>query len=152
MNTKNIDILSTKRSSIEDSQGSNFFLGKKILAHSGYQIGTVKDLVITGNTLLGILTKMKKRVFIDMEYVAGASDDAIMLSIDPIFDIIGKQVFDAEGKRIGKVISLERKNNANNFTALIVKKNIIRKAVSIPKGDIQTVKDNILLKTVFQEK
>ena len=72
-----------------------------------------------------------------------------MLKIEPVTNLIGKQVFDAVGKRIGSVSDVKRKTKSNNYTDLIVKKAIYRKAIAVPKKDIDVAKKNIILKKEY---
>ncbi|MFH1589488.1 MAG: PRC-barrel domain-containing protein [archaeon] len=152
MLTKRTKILSSKITNQTILVGARSFLGRKVFSKSGNKVGRVKDLILKKDKLVGFLVKGKKKIFIDMEYVASDSEKAIMLSTDPVIDFIGKQVFDSEGKKIGKVTDLDRKTNANNFNALIVKHKFYSRPIIIPKKDVDVSQENIILNKKFEKK
>jgi sporulation protein YlmC with PRC-barrel domain len=122
------------------------YLGKKVYSKKGDFLGYVKDVMFKGNIIQGILIKGKRKIFVDKEYFEHESENAFVLSIDPVVCLIGKQVFDSSGKRIGKVIDIKRKTNANVYSEIIVKKVFYKRAFSILKEDISVAKENIILK------
>ena len=71
-----------------------------------------------------------------------------MLTIDPVTLLMAKLVYDADGKKLGKVTGIVRAG-ANDFSAILVKKNIFSKPLQIPKQDIATRKTNILLNKLY---
>lgn len=73
----------------------------------------------------------------------------IILDIDPVIMLIGKEVFDDEGNKIGKVVDLDRKDYDNDYKSIIVKKHFFSKPLSIPKRDIDVIEKNIILNTSY---
>ncbi|MFH1771019.1 MAG: PRC-barrel domain-containing protein [archaeon] len=152
MITKKTKVLSTKITPQSSLIGARSYLGRKVFSKSGYKIGRVKDVALKNDHLVGFLVKGKKKVFVDKEYVASESENAIVLSTDPVINLIGKIVFDSQGTKVGKVIDLDRQTNANNFKALIVKKKPYSKPMLIPKDDVDIFKENIILNKIFEKK
>lgn len=125
-------------------------IGKKVVSKSGDDVGKVHDVVFKGNSVAGIVvSRLFSRTFVGKEFIGKMSNDSIMLSIDPVTMVAGKYVFDADGKKIGKVSKVLRKGNTNNFSALLVKRKIYSKGVRVPKDDIDVSKRNIILKKVY---
>jgi len=148
---KKREIISDKINSIDTAFSIKKYIGKKIFSKSGTYIGKVRDVIMSDYHLLGILVESNIELFIDKKYFASDSD-AIMLSIDPIFNLLHKKVIDSEGRKIGKVKAIERKTKTNNFQSLVVKKNIFKKPILIPFSDIDVMKKNILLKKSYGPK
>lgn len=152
MLSKRTKVLSTKITPESSLIGARSYLGIKVFSKSGYRIGRVKDIALKNDRVAGFLVQGKKEIFVDKEYVASESENAIVLSTDPVIDLIGKQVFDSQGTKVGKVIDLDRQTNANNFKALIVKHRIYSKPILIPKEDVEVSKENIILNKKFERK
>ncbi len=145
-------ILSTKRKQPLKLDSFRDIIGKKVISKSGNSVGRVHDILLSGKGIAGIIASGRlrfSRLFIDEEFF-GRVTNAVMLSIDPVISLIGKQVFDADGKKLGKVVSLVRKGNENDFKAVVVKRRIYSKSVEIPKTDVDTFKKNIILKKVYK--
>ena len=64
--------------------------------------------------------------------------------------MIGKQVFDADGKKLGRVKSVQRKGNANDFESVVVKRHFFSRGIAVPKSDIDVSKKNIILKVIYE--
>ena len=57
-----------------------------------------------------------------------------------------KKVYDKQGKYLGKVINIIRKNNLNFYEGINVKKNILSKKIKILKKEIEIDDKTIILK------
>ncbi|MCA9477584.1 MAG: PRC-barrel domain-containing protein [Nanoarchaeota archaeon] len=137
-------ILSTKVNDIEHMDFFSRYIGKKVFSQSGEKVGVVKDLIFEKGVHKGFL--LTKNLFIDKEYFNKEFDEAMMLQIEPVTSIIGKLVFDVDGKKIGKVKDIERTNHGNDYKALLVKKTIFSKPKIIEKKNVDVTKKNVLLK------
>lgn len=137
-----------------DTSRMNYFrshIGKKIITKSGDTFGRVFDIAFSGNTVTGIIVGRRlSKLFVGKEFVSSISSGSIMLSIDPVVMLVGKQVFDADGKKIGKVVKLVRKGSSNSFSAIIVKRKIYSKGIKVPASDIEVSKKNIILKKKYE--
>ncbi|MGM5484758.1 MAG: PRC-barrel domain-containing protein [Nanobdellota archaeon] len=137
-------IITERKISTENSLNS--YLGKKVFSKSGDHVGKVKDLVIRDYYVEGIIVKGKRYMFIDKKYFS-SDEEAIILSIEPVYNHLRKRVFDSDGKNLGRVIGVERKDNSNDFTNLILKKGYFSKSFKIPYKEINVLKKNIILNT-----
>jgi sporulation protein YlmC with PRC-barrel domain len=142
-----MEIISTKIKSIDKLKTLRSYLGKTVISKSGEPVGKIVDIIAKDDVLAGMI--LSGDIFIDKEFIESDSGEALMLSIDPITSIVGMVVFDADARKIGKVIGLERKANTNSFTGLIVKKRIYTKPFIVPKQDINTFKKNVVLRKVY---
>ncbi|MBN2111703.1 PRC-barrel domain-containing protein [Candidatus Woesearchaeota archaeon] len=131
-------------------ESARSYIGRKVVSKSGNFVGKVYDVRFSGSVFAGIVVMKKlSKVFIGKEFFS-VSRDAVMLSINPVTSLEGKQVFDADGKRMGKVTEIIRKGNSNTLEAVMVKKNLYSSAVKIPKSEISVSKKNIILKKVYR--
>ncbi len=144
---KRTDIISGKVKNLDSLSSLKSYIGKRVYSKNGDLLGHVKDALFKGNVIEGILVKGKRKLFISKEFFEHESDKAFVLSIDPIVSLIGKLVYDSTGKKIGRVVDIKRKTNANTFTELVIKKSIFRRRFTIPKEDISVAKKNIILKS-----
>jgi len=149
---KPIEMISPKDSSILKFESVRKYFKKKVVSKSGEPIGKVKDVLFTdkeGVKGIVISRKLFKKFYLDRSYFSEVQDK-IMLSINPVILQVGKLVFDADGKKLGKVVRVERKDKTNNFHALAIKKKIYSKAKEVPKSEIDVMKKNIILKKVYE--
>jgi sporulation protein YlmC with PRC-barrel domain len=147
---ESIEIISPTDRNILKFASMKDYIGKKVVSKSGKTIGSVKDVLFTENGIKGIIvTRGLSKFYVDSSHFNAVSNKA-MLSIDPIILLVGKEVFDVDGRRLGKVTEVIRKNNTNDFEAIIVKKRIYSKAIEIPKSNIDVLKKNIILNKSYE--
>lgn len=146
-----IKIISPKKRDISGLKKLKSYLGKKVISKSGNRVGKVQNIMFSGNKVEGIIvTNGFRKIFIDLEYV-NPSKDSIMLLIDPYMSFKNKLVFDADGKKVGRVVKIIRKGNTNIIESIVVRKKIIFKSTTISKADIDVLKKNIILKKVHKK-
>ncbi|MEE9525870.1 MAG: PRC-barrel domain-containing protein [Candidatus Woesearchaeota archaeon] len=120
-------------------------LNKNVVSKSGHPMGKVKDVLFNDKGVKGIIGKKKLiKYYVDSSFFS-SSEKNIMLSIDPVLLLLGKEVFDADGKKLGKVKGVIRDNDTNSFKTLIVKRKLYSRKQKIPKADIKVSKKNIIL-------
>ncbi|MBR9703581.1 hypothetical protein GOV10_06070 [Candidatus Woesearchaeota archaeon] len=140
-------ILGTALTSLENTKLLSKYKGRNVFSKSGEYLGKVNDVIAKKYVVAGVLVGRGKRQFaLDFKYVESDTDKALMLSVDPIFSLVGKQVFDAAGKLLGRVIEVKRSTAANNYESLVVRKVPWRKPLIVEKKDVDIAKKNILLK------
>lgn len=144
-------IISKKIDSINNLKTASFYIGKKAFSKSGNPLGRIKDVVLSNDHIMGITISGNPDIFIDKEYLDYDSRDVIMLTIEPVTSVIGKLVFDKSGKKLGKVISIERKNSENILKSLKVRNKIYSKPFMIDQKEISVIKDNIMLKKIYDK-
>jgi sporulation protein YlmC with PRC-barrel domain len=150
MADKKTKIISSRLDSLKGTESFMEYLNKKVFSKSGEYIGRVRDVISYSDKIAGAVINGKYNYFIDEKYFESDSKKALVLSINPVFSLIGKKVYDSQGRKIGKVIGIKRDTTANKFKALIVKKHFFLKPFFIPKGDIEVSKKNIILKFEYE--
>ncbi|MBW2996550.1 hypothetical protein KY332_04605 [Candidatus Woesearchaeota archaeon] len=138
---KKIEVFSPRKQDINKLGSIKSFLSRKIVSKSGEAIGKAKDVLFDSKGIRGV---KGKGFYVDKSYFK-TSEDKIMLSIDPVILLLGKDVFDADGKKIGKVVKVARTGNTNNFKSIFVKRKFYSRKKEISKADISVSKKNIIL-------
>lgn len=147
---RKIEVVSSKTKKLDKTRKFSSYLGKSVYSKRGMFVGKVLDVIMKGDSMIGVLVKANKIIFIGKEFFKSDTENAIMLKIDPVTEIIGKTVYDSSGKRLGKVVGLKRKTTGNTYSELLVKKAIYRKAFSIPKKEVEIAKKNVILNKEYE--
>jgi sporulation protein YlmC with PRC-barrel domain len=144
-----IPVISDKHKSIQHFESTREYMGKKVISKSGDKAGSIKDVLFTDTGIKGMVVRKRfLKFYVDKSFFNTIADNA-MLSIDPVLLLAGKEVFDADGKKLGKVKKVIRKGNSNNLDKIIVKKRIYSKGIEIPHSDIEVLKKNIILNKTY---
>jgi ribosomal 30S subunit maturation factor RimM len=142
-----VTIISPKKEPVATIQGVTKIIGRKVLSKTGDVVGKVVDIVPKGTAILGIVSKKGfKKTFIDVQYIADLYTNSVMLNIDPATRYEGMQVFDADGKKLGKVIEVHRTTATNSYKALFIKKNMFTKRKKVAAEKVDSAHKNIILK------
>ena len=152
MFSKKIKIISRKLKGLDGMRKTDFYIKKPVLSKSGEYVGRVYDIVLKNGSVEGILVSGKKNIFVGKEFFSIDPKQHIILSIEPITNMIGKRVFDSTGKLIGKVKDVSRKSNANTYYEIKVKSSFFKRSLNISKKEIGVAKRNIILKHPYEKK
>lgn len=140
------ELLSTKHDKTLNMKSVRSLLGKKVISKSGEYLGKVRDILSEDDKITGILAKRGfTRYFVDTEYI-NSDTDKVMLNIDPVMRLRKMHVFDSDGQKLGRVIDIERKDNSNDFSHIVIRKRIWSKPQKIEKAKIEVARKNIILK------
>ena len=149
-NRDTIDIISQTDKNVLRFESIKDYLGKKVVSKSGKTVGSIRDVLFTGKGIRGIIIyKLFSRFYVDKAFFNTVGNKA-MLSIDPVLLLKRKEVFDLDGKKLGKVVKVNRKNNNNDFESITVKKRFFLKGFKIPKSEIDVMKNNIILNKSYE--
>lgn len=147
---ESVEIISQTDKNILKFESIKDYLGKKVVSKSGKTIGSVMDVLFTDKGIKGVIVyKLFTSFYVDKAFF-NTVDNKAMLSIDPVPLLKGKQVFDLDGKKLGKVVKVNRKNNNNDFESLTVRKRFFSKSIRIPKSEIDVMKNNIILNKAYE--
>ncbi len=125
------------------------YIGRKVIAKSGDNAGKIYDVLFKGREVCGIVVSRRaSKLFIARSFIADVSEKAVMLGITPVFMMLGKKVFDMDGKNLGRVVGVSRKGKSNAFDSIEVKKRFWSKKESIPKSEIDVAKKGVILNRV----
>jgi len=139
-----MEIISTQH--IDKHYNLSSIVGKKVISSSGQVVGRVKEVAYDLTKVLGIIVNGTfGKVLIGREYIDHLNTDSVILKINPVTTLVGKLVFDRDGKKIGKVAKVVRANTINDFTEVMVKKNPFMKQIKVPKSFMDVVGKNIIL-------
>lgn len=150
MSLKKVEIISNEFEDGSQLDELSSYIGKDVFSKSGEEIGSIKELVVHRDKIKGAIISSKKDFYIDKRQFVLNEHDVIILKFDPIFALIGKKVYDADGKELGNVLELKRSTNQNDFTSMIVSKNLLSKKLSIPKKEIETMGERIVLNKIYK--
>ena len=125
--------------------------GTKVLSKGGEKIGTVKAVHVSPRLLLFEGVEIDTGFidvdhFISKEYIKRMSEDGVVLKIDPLTKIVGKKVFDARGKKIGKVKDVKRAAKTNKLVSLNVDRGVAKDDLVIANKMVDQIGENVMLK------
>ena len=129
---------------------SDDILGKDVIDRGGVFVGVVEKVFIDPKTLdfVGVsLDKgfLKKGLVLGKDYIDRIAEHAVFLNTGIAYELRGKEVFDIDGVKIGKVVEIILQGNKNILQAIIVKSGIFRSEITIPINFIGTLGYNIIL-------
>lgn len=101
-------------------------IGEKVLTHAGKNIGKVKSVHIHPKNLTveGIVVNQgmfRVDQYFDAGYIETLNLKGVVLKISPIQELVGKEVFDPTGKKIGKVTGINKSKQTNTLISIKVK-------------------------------
>ena len=138
----------------DDTKPAHNLLGKRVLSKSGDVIGRVTQLRVNTDkrTLEGVVVRRKifRKLYICMSYVTRITEKAMMLGIDPSALFKGRAVVSSDGKKFGTVKELERKQESNEVTRVIVRRHLY-KELAIPKEDFSRFGTSLILKNTYDQ-
>ena len=133
---------------------SEDILGKEVIDLDGEVIGVVEKVLINPKNfeLVGISIDkgfLRKGLSIGKNYIDRLTDYAVFLKIRVSYELKGKTVFDKDGKKIGKVVSIEIHGNKNRLKSVRVKSTILNflsnRDLIVQSDQIDNVGENIIL-------
>ena len=133
---------------------SDDLLGKEVIDESGLSIGVSEKVLIDKKDLdfVGISVDkglLNRGLTIGKDYIERVTPYAIFLRIRVAYELRGMEVFDVNGKKIGKVKDVELVGNKNVIKSLIVGSGF--KSFSIIPGLIEKIGYNVLLNVSASE-
>jgi len=145
----NIQIISKK--GIKQNFQLSSIVGKQVIAENGEVVGKVKDIAFSANKVVGVYMgrALGSSVLIDQDHIREFNADSVILKINPVTALIGKLVFDKDGKKLGKITQLVRTDHKNDFTDILVKKNPVSGAIKIPKKNLSVISKNVILDLIM---
>ena len=126
------------------------FIGAKILSSAGEYCGRVIGLYVAGGKLTGFSVWFRRKIiYMDISYIANLNSfsrqRSLLLSEIPYYTILGKIVYDADGKKLGVVKAVEQKGTENDYNAFTVKKFIFSRSVRFQKHLVQLVRKSVIV-------
>ena len=139
-------IISPHRETTDDVFLSSNLKGKDVISSKGVDAGSVKDFYTDTKILNGLVVKYKwTTYFIDAVHIHEASKDAVILTIHPYYLLIGKEVYDTEGRYLGVIKTVTRETNSNEPDTIIVKKSWWAQRKAISSDKVQEAKETVII-------
>jgi sporulation protein YlmC with PRC-barrel domain len=126
-------------------------VGKKVITDKGKNVGKVKAIHIhpTELTVEGIVVDpgmLELDHYIDKTYIRSLNAEGAVLNITPITEVVGLKVYDAVGRKIGKVAEIRRSDFKNTIRSIMVDTGADEDGLVIPVDYIATIGDAVMLK------
>ncbi len=130
--------------------GLNDLLGHKVLAKDGHKLGTVKNVQIDPEefTVEGITIGhglFHHDDFVGKDYIERFTDEAVILKINPVNELVGLKVVDSSGREVGSVKKVRRSTKANNITSLVIDRGVLNKDMVVTGRAIKEIGKTIML-------
>lgn len=147
---KEVYIVEKGDASIDETSNLKRLLGARVLSVNGIVVGRVREVRIDPGklSLEGIFVSrgiFQPALYIGASYFERASNDAVILNIDPFVLLKGKGVVSSDGKRIGRIKDLIRDDFSNNVKEIIVGK-LFGKDFKIPYENVKLTGKSTILK------
>ena len=128
-------------------------VGKNVLSKGGTVIGKISEIRVSrrNTELQGIIVKGKKlgnKMYIGKSYFSRLSHESVILNIEVSVLIKNKLVIDSQGKKLGIVKEVIRKDNRNDLKGLHVR-SLLSKKFFIPQSAIDHVGNSVVLKSRY---
>ncbi len=144
---------------ISDAITSEDILGKEVIDAEGGFIGVAEKVLIDPESMdfVGISVDkglVKSGLTVGRDYIDKITDYAIFLKIRVVYDIKGMLVFDRDGKKVGKVSSVDLCGNQNKIKNIYVKVYsflFFGKEIVVPMDLIGAIGDNVLLNVPIKD-
>ena len=133
---------------------SEDILGKDVIDAEGGFIGVAEKIFINPKSMdfIGISVDkglIRSGLTVGKNYIDKITDHAIFLKIKVVYDIKGMLVFDKDGKKVGKVSSIDIYGNKNKIKNIYVKPSfhlfLFKENIVIPEDCIGNIGDNVIL-------
>ena len=131
-------------------------LGKAVISKDGRKLGSIQSIHIhpTNLTVEGIRVKrgmLQTDDYIGREYIQSLTTSGAVLKILPVKEMMGLEVFDMNGKRIGKVKAINRSKKSNIITTFTVERGFRKEDAEFSGKDIKEVGKGVILKVLFKD-
>ena len=136
--------------SLENSITTDDILGKDVIDSDGIFVGVIERVLIDPSRLkfLGIGIDrgiLKKGLLIGKGYIGRIAENAIFLKIKVPYEIVGMEVFDNVGAKVGKVSEVKLSGKRSSIKSIKVKNGLFRKEIEIPFESIDSIGYGVIL-------
>jgi sporulation protein YlmC with PRC-barrel domain len=131
-------------------------IGKKVLAKDGKEIGKVKSFHLHPSDLTVEGIKVDPGWFEADHYIGGnyiqkITNEAIILRMVPVTEYVGLEVHDSEGKKVGKVTSVNRSRKSNRLLSIMVDSDHHDEELQISADYLSAVGHSVMLKEKIED-
>ena len=131
-------------------------IGKKVLTKDGKNLGKIRSVRINPDKLTIEWIEVDTGLFkidwyIGKNYIKRITGQGAMLTIDPVDEIIGHEVFDSTGKSIGEIKSVKRSKKTNKLLQISVYSDLYEDTIEIDSHYIENCGDSCILKEPIKD-
>ncbi len=150
---KEVYIVEKGDASIDETSNLRRLIGARVLSVDGLVVGRVREIRIDPKKmdLRGIFVSrgiFQPLLYIGVSYFNRASNDAVILNIDPFVLLKGKEVVTSDGKKIGRVKDVIRSDFSNNVKEIVVGK-LFRNGFKIPYENVKLTGKSLILRVNY---
>lgn len=125
-------------------------LGSHAITPKGYILGKVTDIRVNEKTLGfdGVIIKkgLSNKIYVSKDYISKISKDSVILTAELLELLVGRKVISHEGEELGKVKSITRVKNSNEYESIEVSpKSIFKKSYLIRPAQVKSIGESIIL-------
>jgi len=131
-------------------------MGKNVISKDGRKLGTIQAIHIHPVNLTVEGIRVRKGVFetddyIGREYIQSLTQSGAVLKILPVKEMMGLEVFDVSGKRIGKIKAINRSKKTNVIVSFTVERGFRKDDAQFSGKDIKEIGKGVILKVPFKD-
>ncbi|MGV8142050.1 MAG: PRC-barrel domain-containing protein [Candidatus Pacearchaeota archaeon] len=151
-----IDAIIRKDSPMDKTANFKKLINSRVLSKTGSVIGRVRSAHIhpIKLNLEGVCVDRslgKRDVYIGSSYIDKATDEGIILTIEPSILLVGKKVLDKNGKCLGIVKIVNRKNHTNEVESIVLS-STLKKDLVIPWNFINSTTHALVILSSYNVK
>ena len=131
-------------------------IGKDVISKDGKRLGTIQAIHIhpTDLTVEGIRVKrgmLQTDDYIGREYIHSLTSSGAVLKILPIKEMMGLEVFDMNGRKVGKIKAISRSKKTNSIVSFTVERGFRKKDAEFSGKDIKDVGKGVILRIQYKD-
>ena len=156
MDKKDVFEIKNQSKPLEKTVEVSKVLGKNVISKDGRRLGSIQSVHIhpTNLTVEGIRVKrgiLQTDDYIGREYIQSLTQSGAVLKILPVKEMMGLDVFDVNGKKVGKIKSIVRSKKTNVIVSFTVERGFRKGDADFSGKDIKEVGKGVILKVLFKD-
>ena len=152
------DVFEIKHQSkpLEKTVEASRIIGKNVISRDGRKLGTIQAVHIhpTNLTVEGIRVKrglLQTDDYIGREYIQSLTQSGAVLKILPVKEMMGLEVFDMNGSKVGRIKAISRSKKTNSIVSFTVERGFRKKDAEFLGKDIREVGKGVILKVLYKD-
>ena len=135
---------------IDQTINDSALIGKQVIGKDGERIGEVCGIYLDPKNLTLEAIRVNSGLFsydhyIGRNFIDQLTPEGVMLTFTPSTEFVGKEVYTANGKKLGIVKEVRRIGPANEFVNFVISKGNGDQDVVIGETDIREIGDRVEL-------
>lgn len=148
--------ITKKENSLDSTLNLSDSLKVRVISQDGLVLGKASQIRVNHKTfkIEGIMISrgfFRKPIYIGASYIKKISHKSFILSVNPSVLIKNKKVINSEGKKIGNVKKIIRREHSNSIKQIIIKAPL-KKEIIIKPSQVKSFGETIILKSNYAEK